>query len=73
MSDIDDDKNIQKLLQIRLSYFLFTIPYEVVFMDFAYLLVTADLRSNSLLVRIIYITCTILWQDSLLPIQFSLV
>ena len=67
MSDIDDDKNIQKLLQIRLSYFLFTIPYEVVFMDFAYFLVTADLRNNSLLVRIISITCTILWQRLFVP------
>ena len=29
---IDDDKNTQKLLQIRL-YFLFTIPDKVVFKD----------------------------------------
>ena len=35
MSDINNDKNIQKLLQIRLLYFLFTIPYKVVFKCFA--------------------------------------
>ena len=29
MSDTDDDKNIQKLLQIRLLYFLFTIALKV--------------------------------------------
>ena len=29
MSDTDDDKNILKLLQIRLLYFLFKIPHEV--------------------------------------------
>ena len=37
MSYIDDGKNIQKFLEIRL-YFLFTIPYQVVFKDFAYFL-----------------------------------
>ena len=32
MSDIDDDNNnTQKLLQIRLLHFLFTILHEVVF------------------------------------------
>ena len=29
MSDTDDDKNILKLLQIRLLYFLFTIALKV--------------------------------------------
>ena len=29
MSDTDDDKNIQRLLQIRLLYFLFTIALKV--------------------------------------------
>ena len=43
MSDVDDNKNIQKLLQIRLLYFLFTIPHEVVVKDFAYFLRTAKL------------------------------
>ena len=33
MSEIDDDKNIQKLLQIRLLDFLFNIQYEAVFKD----------------------------------------
>ena len=28
MSDVGDDKNIQKLVQNRLLYFLFTIPHE---------------------------------------------
>ena len=42
MSDVDDNKNIQKLLQIRLLYFLFTIPHEVVVKDFAYLLGTLN-------------------------------
>ena len=40
MSDIGDDKNIQKLLQMRIWYFLFTIPHKVVFKDFAYFLGT---------------------------------
>ena len=34
MTDIDDDKNIQKLLQIRKLHFLFTIPQKAVFKDF---------------------------------------
>ena len=38
MSDIDDDKNNQKPLLIRLLYFLFTIPHKVVFKDFVYFL-----------------------------------
>ena len=42
MSDVDDNKNIQKLLQIRLLYFLFTIPHEVVVKDFAYFLRTLN-------------------------------
>ena len=55
MSDVDDNKNIQKLLSIRLIYFLFTIPHEAVFKDFGYYLETANLRSKSLLVRTISI------------------
>ena len=35
MSDINNNENIQKLLEIRLLCFLFTIPHEVVFKDFA--------------------------------------
>ena len=46
MSDIDDDKNIPKLLQIRL-YIFFTISHKVVFKDFVYFLRTANLRKNS--------------------------
>ena len=33
MSEIDDGKNIQKLLQIRLLDFSFNIQYEAVFKD----------------------------------------
>ena len=36
MGDNDGNKNIQKLLQIRLLYFLFTIPHKVVLKDIAY-------------------------------------
>ena len=39
--------------------FLFIIPHKVVFKDFAYFLGTANLRNNSLLVRSIFIACTI--------------
>ena len=59
MSDIDDDKNIQKPLQIILLYFSFTVPHKVVFKDFPYFLGTANLKNNSLLVRTISIACTI--------------
>ena len=52
-SYIDDDKNIQKFLQIGLLYFL---PHWAVFKDFAYFLRTANLRYNSSLVRTIFIT-----------------
>ena len=31
--EMSDDKNIQKLQQIRLLYFLYTIPHKVVFKD----------------------------------------
>ena len=46
MSDIDDDKNIQKILQIVLLYFLLTIPHKVVLTNFAHFLGTANLRNN---------------------------
>ena len=46
VSDTDGDKNIQKLLRIRLLYF-------------AHFLETANLRNISLLVRTISITCAI--------------
>ena len=59
VSDTDGNKNIQKLLRIRLLYFLFTITRKVVFKDFAHFLETANLRNISLLVRTISITCTI--------------
>ena len=60
MSDIDDDKNIQKLLQIRLLYyFFFTIPHKVVFYDLPHFLGTANLSKNSLLIRTISIAWTI--------------
>ena len=60
MSHIDDDdENIQNLLQIRLLYFLFTIPRKVVFKGFAYFLRIVNLRNKSLLVKTICITCTI--------------
>ena len=38
--EMSDDKNIQKLQQIRLLYFLYTIPHKVVFKDFCYFLGT---------------------------------
>ena len=41
--------NIQKLLQTRLLYFLFTIPHKVASKDFAYFLGTADFKNNQLL------------------------
>ena len=59
MSDIDDDKNIQKHLQIRLFYFLFTIRHKVVFKDFAHFLRTSNLKNNFLLAKIISISCMI--------------
>ena len=45
----------KKLLQIRLLYFLFTIPHKVVFKNLSYFSGTANLRNNSLLVRTISI------------------
>ena len=60
MSVTNDDQNIQKLLQSRLIYFLFTITYKVAFKDFTYFLGTANLRNKFLLVRAISIACTIL-------------
>ena len=42
-----------------LLYFLFTIPYKVVFKGSAYFLGTSNLRNNSLLVRAISIACKI--------------
>ena len=45
----------RKLIQ----YFSFTITHKVVFKDFACFLGTANLRSNSLLVRTMTITCRI--------------
>ena len=53
MTDIDDDKNIQKLLQIRLLYSLFTIPQKVVFKDSVYFLGTTNLRNKSLLLTVL--------------------
>ena len=47
----------KRLLQIRLLYFLFTIPQKVVFKDFAYFLGATNLRNNSLLVSAISIPC----------------
>ena len=67
MSDIDDDKNNQKPLLIRLLYFLFTIPHKVVFKDFAYFLGKVNWRNNSLLVSIISIACSIPWQKLFVP------
>ena len=67
MSDIDDDKNIQQFLKIRLLYFSFAIPHKVVFKDFAYFLGTVNLRSTSLLVRTISIACTIPCQRLIIP------
>ena len=56
MSDIDNDKNIQKLLQIKIYHFLFIIPHKIEFKDITYFLGTANLKNNSLLVRTISIT-----------------
>ena len=56
---LDNNKNIQKILQIRLSYFLFSISHEVVFRDFDHFLETANLRNISLLVKTITTACTI--------------
>ena len=59
MSDIDNNENILKLLEIRLLHFFFTIPHEVVFQDFAYFLGTTNLKYNSWLVRTIFVAFTI--------------
>ena len=67
MSDIVDDKNIQKLLKIRLFYFSFTIPSKVVFKDSVYLLGTTNSRNNTLLVRTILYSCKIPCQRLLVP------
>ena len=72
MSNIDDDKNIQKLLQIRLLYFLFTIPHKVIFKDSTYVLGTANLKNTSLLVRTISIACTIACQRLFIPNSVSI-
>ena len=47
-------------------HFLSPIPHKVVFRDFAYFLGTANLRSNSLLVRTITIACMIPCQKLIL-------
>ena len=60
MSHIDDDKNIQKLLQVRLLYFMLTIPHQKVFKNFY-------LRNKSLLVVATSITCTIPCQRLFVP------
>ena len=44
MSDIDNNENILRLLEIRLLQFLFTIPLEVVFKDFSYFLGANNLK-----------------------------
>ena len=67
MSGIGDDKNIQKLLEITLFYFLFTIPHKVVFKDFAYFLGTSNLKKNSLVVMTISMACTIPCQKLFFP------
>ena len=67
MSDIDDHRNIQMLLQIRLLYFLFSVPHNVVFKDIAFFLGTAKLRNNSLLVRTISIAYRIPCQRFFVP------
>ena len=61
MNDIENDKNSQKLLQIRLLYFYLPFQHKVVFKDFkdSYLLRTANLSRNSLLVKTISVACTI--------------
>ena len=57
------------IFQVRLLYFLFTIPHELVFKDFAQFLRIANLRKKSLLllVRTIYITCAIPCQRLFVP------
>ena len=57
------------IFQVRLLHFLFTIPHELVFKDFAYFLRIANLRKNSLLilVRTMYMTCTIPCQRLSVP------
>ena len=68
MSNIDDDdRNTQKLLQIRLRYFLFTISHEAVFKDFVYYLESDNLRNNYLLVRTMSIACMISCQRLFVP------
>ena len=69
MIDIDDDKNKQKPLEIRLLYFLFTIPHKVVFKDFVYFIGTANLRNKYLLIETIFITCTISCQSFQILLQ----
>ena len=49
----------QKFLEIRLLYFLFTIPHKIVFKDFVYFVGTDNLINKFLLVRIISIAYTI--------------
>ena len=44
--ETSDNKNIQKLLQIILLYFLYTIPNKVVFKDFCYFLGTVTSSSR---------------------------
>ena len=44
MSDIDNNENILRLLEIRLLQFLFTIPLEVVFKDLSYFLGANNLK-----------------------------
>ena len=47
--------------------FLFTIPQEVVCKHFTYVLGKANLKKNSLMVRIISIVCTIPRQRLFVP------
>ena len=47
--------------------FLFTIPHEAACKHFGYILGTANLRNNSLLVRTITIICTISCQRLFVP------
>ena len=66
--ETSDNKNIQKLLQIILLYFLYTIPNKVVFKDFCYFLgtvikETTD-QNNSLLFRTISIICMMFTSSS---------
>ena len=66
--EMSDDKNTQKLQQIRLLYFLYTIPHKVVFKDFCYFLGTViegtTDQNNSLLFRTISIICMMLTSSS---------